>query len=144
MNNDLYPSWETGWMELLTQLYRILMAPIPREQITKSQRLVLLCLASGERLTMSRIAAFLSSSREQATRAVSALASAGLVVRNVDPANRSRVLVSLSETGQAAIEQYRQQLRCMAQTQLDQLSEEERASLERSLAALTGFLQQLN
>lgn len=144
MSESADKAWEAGWSSLLTHLYRLLMSPSPSRQLTKSQRLALLCLAGSESLSMGQIAAFLTSSREQATRAVAALASAGLVERTVDPANRSRVLVRLSEAGRASMESYQEQIRDKVQRQLEQLSGEERRELDQSLLCVTHFLQQLD
>ncbi len=135
--------WETEWIELLTQLYRVLMNPLPGEQITRSQRMVLLSLAAEDRLSMGQIAACLTSSREQASRAVSALESAGLVTRSPDPDNRTRVLVALSDAGAAAIGQYWAQLQPVFRQRLDALPPEARDELGSSLLCVCGFLRGL-
>lgn len=138
-------SLENGWIELMTHLYRVLMTPMPSNtQLTKSQRMALLCLSGGEALSMSQLAAFLSSSREQATRVVSALVDAQLVERTTDPANRSRVLVKLSEQGNAAMADHREQMSSTIRQQLDALSPSDRSELRKSLFCVAGFLKQIN
>jgi len=72
---------------------------------TKSQLLILTALFHRENLTMGKVAGFLSSSKEQATRAVAPLVDSGMVERYVDPENRTRIHIRLTDTGRSNMEQ---------------------------------------
>ena len=70
---------------------------------TKSQLLILSVLSRRDDLTMGQIAGVLSSSKEQATRAVAPLVDSGLAERYVNPENRTKIHVRLTETGKASM-----------------------------------------
>ena len=72
---------------------------------TKTQFLIITALSHRENLTMGQVAGFISSSKEQATRAVSPLVDHGLVERYTDPNNRTKVHIRLTETGRNYVEQ---------------------------------------
>ena len=69
--------------------------------VTKSQLFIILVLHFRENATMSEIARYISSSKEQATRAVAALYDNGLIERYEDPSNRTHVYIRLTEAGKA-------------------------------------------
>lgn len=74
---------------------------------TKSQFQVFFALLLRQELTMSQVAGFIGSSKEQATRAVAPLAEDGLVERYIDPQNRTRIRIRLTEQGKSIIAQCR-------------------------------------
>jgi len=76
---------------------------------TKTQLIILAALALKDRLTMSQIAKYISSSKEQATRAVAPLADAGYVERRVNPDNRTQVFICMTDAGFHFLKECRQQ-----------------------------------
>ncbi len=73
---------------------------------TKTQFLILVTLYTCEDLTMTQVASYISSSKEQATRAVAPLVDDGLVERYVDPQNRTKVHIRLTEKGLEFMNKY--------------------------------------
>ena len=67
--------------------------------ITGSQELILMTLYYRHEMSMGQIAEAISSSKEQATRAVSPLVEHGLINRFEDHANRRRVCLTLTDSG---------------------------------------------
>lgn len=94
---------ESPLLRLLPALQRI----ISLEEVhkifgmTKSQINIFILLYHRESATMGEVAHYLSSSKEQATRAVSALCDCGFVERFDDPLNRTHVNIKLTEKGKA-------------------------------------------
>lgn len=97
---------------VLPLLYRQVMASAAgrRSGLTKTQLIILSSLALHGTLHMSQIARYISSSKEQATRAVAALVEEGYVERTHDMSNRTRVYVSLTAEGQALLDRYREEM----------------------------------
>ncbi len=97
---------------------------------TRTQLGIFTILAAEGELTMKRIAKYISSSQEQATRAVAPLADAGYVVRRTDPSNRTRVYISLTEQGRQLLEENREVFRQALSAKISgSLSEEEKSAL---------------
>ena len=97
---------ENGWEEssLLTVLpliQRLILSSINREKFpfTKTQLSIFALLSSRDSLTMKEVAGYISSSKEQATRAVAPLVDAGYVERFVDPSNRTWIHIRLTPDG---------------------------------------------
>ena len=98
--------------------------------LTRSQIIILIALYYRETLTMSRIAEYLASSKEQATRAVAGMVEQGLAERLESPENRTRVYVCLTETGRDYVEQCRTELRKQMKDKVDAaLNPEEKQQL---------------
>ena len=74
--------------------------------ITKSQFLIIVALYRNASLTMSEVAEYISSSREQATRALSPLAEKGLVEWYTDPSCRKNVRVRLTPDGRETVRRH--------------------------------------
>lgn len=100
-----------------------------RSTFTKSQTMALNLLSSAGTLRMSAVADHLAVSKEQASRAVGPLVECGLVERHHDARNRKVVNVSLTEAGQAVVEQLRHEYEQQLTRNLERLSDEERAEL---------------
>ena len=96
-----YTEKETELLHLLPLLYRLICLTEAHKKfgITKSQMIIFIVLYYREGVTMSEIARYISSSKEQATRAVASLCDNGLVERCEDAANRTRVLIRFTEDG---------------------------------------------
>lgn len=102
--------------------------------VTKSQMIIFLVLHYKESTTMSEIAQYICSSKEQATRAVASLCDHGLVERFEDPANRTHVFIRFTEDGKNMMKQLASQLRADIRSRLSSsLSEEELCELRQSV-----------
>lgn len=112
---------------------------------TKSQFWILTALSQREDLTMSQIAGYLTSSKEQATRAVAPLVDNGLVERWVDPKNRTKVHISLTDQGQEFVNQYKLRFRQKVQELIEEkISPQDREELNQALDTLIRILNKMN
>ena len=93
---------ESPLLTILPLIQRLVFSSIDRKEFpySKSQMTIFTVLSIRKELTMKEVAGYLSSSREQATRAIAPLVDAGLIDRFTDPANRVHVYVRLTEAGQ--------------------------------------------
>lgn len=66
---------------------------------TRSQLTLIMALLQKDSMTMKEAASYISSSKEQATRAVAPLVENGLLERYTDPVNRNYVHIRLTESG---------------------------------------------
>ncbi len=115
-----------------------------RFPFTRTQIGIFTALASEGELTMKQVAKRISSSKEQATRAVAPLADAGYVERRTDPANRTRVYIHLTEEGNRLFDEHWEILQNNLSARLNEtLSAEEKASLCRVSAELVGLLEKV-
>lgn len=137
---------EIPLLRLLPMLQRIVsLADIRKDfGITKSQMVIFLVLYYRKSMTMSGIAEYLSSSKEQATRAVAALCDHGLVERFEDPCNRTHVYIRFTDEGK----EYMQQLLLRLHTEVSQkltasLSEEDMQTLCRSVQTSVEILSKV-
>jgi len=98
--------------EALALLQGVVFSCVDRKQFpySKTQMNIFTVLAMEGVMSMKQLARYLSCSQEQATRALSPLADDGYVERRVDPENRTRVLVSLTEEGRRQLALWRRQL----------------------------------
>ena len=110
MSTASYGEGEQGetLLSSLSVLYRFALQNIYEKHadITKSQFLIIVALYKNASLTMSEVAEYISSSREQATRALSPLAEKGLVERYTDPSCRKHVRVRLTSDGRETIRRH--------------------------------------
>ncbi len=110
---------------------------IDRKKFTfaKTQLNIFTVLGMEGELTMKQVARHLAASQEQATRAVAPLVNAGYVERRINPANRTRVYISLTESGRRLLEELRLNLTGNLSDKLDQsLSREQKADLYRAVS----------
>lgn len=111
---------------------------------TKTQLIIFIILSVRESLTMTEIAGYISSSREQATRAVAPLVDAGYVERYVDPQNRTRIHIRLTTAGRAYWEESREKMCVMIDRRLkESLSPEECGELEQATATMIRLLKKI-
>ena len=83
---------------------------------------------------MKEAASYISSSKEQATRAVAPLVDKGLMERYTDPANRNYVHIQLTDTGRTLVLEMLDGLYDNINKMLDQaISNEEKLVLRDSL-----------
>ena len=112
--------------------------------LTKTQITILIALYYRESVTMSRIAEYIASSKEQATRAVAGMVENGLVERWENPENRTRVYVRLTETGRTYLEKCRDELHTQLREKVDTaLLPEEKAQLHDALETVVTLLNKV-
>ncbi|MCQ4638158.1 winged helix DNA-binding protein [Anaerovorax odorimutans] len=87
--------------EIFSVCQKLVMSAVDIKELdlTKNQICVLFALMHHPYLSMSRLADYIPSSKEQATRAVAPLAQAHYVERFQDEKNRKLVLIRLTEKG---------------------------------------------
>lgn len=133
-------------LQATTLLQSVVLSCIDRKNspLTKTQLTVFTVLDMEGELTMKRVAQYIASSQEQATRAVAPLVDAGYVERRTDPANRTRVYIHLTDSGRQLLEAKRTQLAEKLSAKLDtSLSSEETAALYRAVTDMVEILEKL-
>ena len=122
---------EVPLLQLLPLTHRLIaLADIKKQYgLTKSQVVILMALFYRGTICMSQIADYLSSSKEQATRAVAGMVEHGLVERFERPDNRTHVYIRLTDTGREYV------AKCCAELsrQVDQKLDAALTSSERSM-----------
>jgi len=94
---------------------------------------------------MKRIAQFLATSQEQATRTVAPLADAGYVERRTDPSNRTKVYIHLTESGRKIMEDSRKVLlENMSEKFSTSLNTEDREELCKAAATMVDLLNRIS
>jgi DNA-binding MarR family transcriptional regulator len=112
---------------------------------TKTQFLILVTLYTCEDLTMTQVASYISSSKEQATRAVAPLVDDGLVERYVDSENRTKVHIHLTSKGLAFMEKYNTLFLNDARELMQaHLTDEELIELRKSIEVIIRLLTKIN
>lgn len=135
MNGD-YSGEEVPLLHLLPVIHRVIKLTDAHKQygLTKTQTVMLIALYYRESVTMGELAQYISSSKEQATRAVAALCDNGLVERFENPENRTHVYIRFTDKGR----EFMRQLSKMLRAQIDErlalsLTEDELAALRQSV-----------
>ena len=135
---------ESPLLTALPLIQRLVYGSIDRKEFiyAKSQMVILLALHIRRELTMKEVAGYLSSSKEQATRAVAVLVDDGLVERFEDPSNRVHVYVRLTPLGEAYLQKLSGTMKNAVKIRLeDSLSPEQIARLESFLLGAIDILQ---
>ena len=132
-------------LEIGPAYHRIILDKIEKKSthITKSQIFILLALAGHPFLNMTQIAAYIASSKEQATRAVAPLVEMGYVLREHDTHNRKVVLISLTTKGNRFIHEMKSQLQQALEKNLQILSKEEQIEFISSLSFILYVLEKI-
>jgi len=123
-------------LRLMPMIQKVILSCWDREKYpyTKSQLILIMALLQKGSLTMKEAASYISSSKEQATRAVAPLVDKGLMERYTDPANRSYVHIQLTDTGRTLVLEMLDSLYDNINKLLDQaISNEEKLALRDSL-----------
>lgn len=123
-------------LRLMPMIQKVILSCWDREKYpyTKSQLTLIMALLHKESLTMKEAASYISSSKEQATRAVAPLVDKGLMERYTDPANRNYVHIQLTDTGRTLVLEMLDGLYDNINKLLDQaISNEEKLALRDSL-----------
>ena len=139
---------ESQTLDSLVRIYpfckRLLLhTPWHVNDLTGTQRLILLTSAVCGELTMTCLADTIACSKEQATRAVAPLVQAGYLKRIYDRQNRTRVFIELTPEGRALIR--RQYEACTQELHrlFAALSPEDRDRLMQSLQTIYQLLGHL-
>ena len=108
---------------------------------TRTQLYIFTMLSLRGSVTMKQVAEFISTSREQATRAVAPLVDDGYVERYTLPDNRLHVHLRLTEKGQAYFSQLVDDLSSRINDKLDQLlSDDDKADLKSAVHTIIRVL----
>ena len=127
---------ESPLLTILPLIQRLVFSSIDRKEFpySKSQMTIFTVLSIRGELTMKEVAGYLSSSKQQATRAIAPLVDAGLIDRFTDPSNRVHVYVRLTEMGKSHLANLRKLVACTANTRLgESVSPEEVEELNHLL-----------
>jgi DNA-binding MarR family transcriptional regulator len=128
-------------IEVLPHLFRRLVIALPNEipglaKVTPEQFGVLTQTLDRGPLTMSELASARNVALNTATSLVDRLVAAGLVERHGDSSDRRVVRVSVTARGRELIEELRKVRRAVIREMLDDLSDEEVASILAATPAL--------
>ena len=137
---------EVPLLHLLPMMQRLVQLTDAHKKygLTKSQVIVLLVLHYQESATMSEIAQYMSSSKEQATRTVAVLCDHGLVERFELPENRTHVYIRFTAHGRSFMKEFGQQLRTETAKRLEaSLTAEEIQTLCRSVQTSVDILSKV-
>jgi len=108
---------------------------------TRTQFFIFTVLSMESEVTMKQISRYISSSQEQATRAVAPLVDDGYVERYTHPQNRTHIYIRLTEAGKRFLTAIRASVIENLDAKLDgSLSEEERKDLQTACDTLNRLL----
>ena len=135
---------EQPLLRLLPILSRIIQTADVHKKygLTKSQIFIFLVLRYKGSMTMSEVAQYISSSKEQATRTVASLCDHGLLERYEDSGNRTHVHIKFTAAGEKYMQQLAEQLKTEISKKLTScLTEEDietlRSSVETTIEILS-------
>lgn len=112
--------------------------------VTKSQILIFVILHYRGSMTMSEVAKYLSSSKEQATRTVSVLFEQGLIERFEKESNRTHVYIRLTKLGQEFMQRLVDELNFeVSQKLISSLSSEDLETLYQSVHTAVEILNKV-
>lgn len=146
MEDHQYTEDEVPLLTALPLFQRLAMSGFNSRQysFTKTQFLILSALALSESLTMSEVAEYISSSHEQATRALAPLVSMGYVERYISSENRKNVHVKLTDMGRAFIKEFRSDYYATLKMRLDSsLSEEDKQQLHDAMETVIEIMRKI-
>ena len=130
----------------LPLLYKQVMSSADLKQygLTKTHIIILSSLGLRGTLRMSQIAEYISSSKEQATRAVAVLVDEGYVERLHDTENRTRIYVRLTEAGGAFLDRWREEMvKRLYHSLNDNVTPEEQEELQAAARSMIRILSKL-
>lgn len=133
-------------VRILPMIHSIVLSSWDREKYpyTKSQMIIFIALHRRETMTMKEAAAYISSSKEQATRAVASLVDHGLVERYIDPANRNFIHIRLTQAGRIQAREMLDNLYENVNLLLNRhLDEEEKISLRNAIVECVRLLEKV-
>lgn len=146
MENNQHTGEEVPLMTALPLFQRLAMSGFNSKhfRFTKTQFLIFSALALSESLTMSEVAEYISSSHEQATRALAPLVTMGYVERFVSTENRTKVHVRLTDAGRVFIRELRSDYYGTLKKRLDSsLSEEDEKRLHDAVETVIEIMKKI-
>ncbi len=146
MENRQYTEDEVPLLTALPLFQRLAMSGFNSKHFcfTKTQFLIFSALSLSESLTMSEVAEYISSSNEQATRALAPLVTMGYVERFISSENRTRVHVRLTDAGRAFIRELRSDYYGTIKKRLDSsLSEEDEQRLHDAVDTVIEIMRKI-
>lgn len=146
MNKEYVEEGEIPLLALVVLIYKAVDFHAHKKlyDLTKTQFIILAALYYGGTLNMTKVSEYISSSKEQATRAVSPLADRGLISRVEHPDNRKHVYLELTDEGRELMVSLRGEMRERFRQRVDTaLTPEEKDELLSSAKTLTALLAKL-
>ena len=137
---------ESSLLRLVPLVFKISRFGSARREfdLTKSQMLLMLALYHYGSVTMKQVSEFISSSKEQATRAVHPLVDRGLVERFELETNRKHVYIRLTESGQKLIKTAVKEYHDETATRIEaSLSKKEYARLQKAVCVVDELLSKV-
>ena len=137
---------EIKLLKLMPLINRTILTPSGIRELgyTKTQLTILAALSLRGDLTMSQIAGFISSSKEQATRAVAPLVDHKLAERFTNPENRTHIHIRLTEKGQEFValsfDRFRRHFRAQLEEKVTPVEQQELFQSVDSLLRILGKL----
>ncbi|MDX6475019.1 MAG: hypothetical protein QOH95_530 [Gaiellaceae bacterium] len=125
---------------VIRQLTRISGGPDDGPAMTSTQRLALFELVEEGPMRLNDLAALMGTSAPTASRAVDALAEAGLVERLTDPTDRRALRIELTDEGRARVERRKARVAEVFRPAADGMPEADRKRLAALLARLADEL----
>lgn len=132
-------------MEVFPLCQRVILNTLDFKDLgfTKTQLSILFALTVETPLTMTNLARYIVSSKEQTTRAVAPLVRAGYLERTHDESNRKLVLVRLTPEGHRIMKHKQDELRTVVSAKIQQLSEEDKEDFCKALDTTLQVLKEL-
>lgn len=146
MAPELYGEGEVPLLRLIPLASRIIgvSGKAKEHNITKSQLMFMTALYYRGLLSMTKISEFISSSKEQATRAVAPLVERGIVRRVEFPENRTHVYIELTDLGREIMDSLRDECHHDVNQRLEaSLTGEELKTLEESVRTVISLLKKV-
>lgn len=112
--------------------------------LTRTQQIIVLTLSLNGMLSMSELAARISTSNEQATRAVSQLVDKGYIERKQNRYNRRVVNIQLTEQGESYVKKAKKACESAATEKFSMLSEEELQELSAAMESMSRLLDKVD
>ncbi len=105
-------------------------------EVTASQGYILMALPETDRITMNNLSIKMKLANSTMTRMVDQLVQKGMVLREPDPEDRRVVCIRITERGRDARDRLRDTLQTLFAQVIQDIPEEERASILNSLELL--------
>ena len=116
---------------------------IRQYRLTKTQLMIILALSIHPGLTMGELSEKISTSREQASRAVTPLVNRQLISRNINQLNRRQINVALTAEGKKCLTHIKEVYHELLVSSFDKLSDEELHTFFVSLKNVSQTLTKL-
>ncbi|WP_294407950.1 MarR family transcriptional regulator [uncultured Ruminococcus sp.] len=145
MNNDARAKCIMTMYEIYPISRKLVFDTFDRKKydITRTQQIIMLSLSLCGTLTMSKLAAKINTSNEQATRAVAQLVDKGFIVRMHNPENRRVINIKLTEEAEIFFNKMKAEIIDDLIEKFSCLSNEEMEEFSRSLENVSDVLKKV-